>query len=107
MGNNLPACLPACPLASVQTLETPSPSRANQASITTQVSRAGRFVKTTENRQLQSQLHINVLWLATRIKHAQFAETVFFYQRFCDENLGRGASKKLYVLETSFKLLCR
>jgi hypothetical protein len=33
-------------------------------------SRAGRFVKSTENRQLHSLLHIKVLWLASRIKQA-------------------------------------
>ena len=33
-------------------------------------SRAGRFAKTAENRQLHSLLHIKVLWLATCIKQA-------------------------------------
>jgi len=53
---------------SVQTLDGLIPARVQQESKAHQASRAGRFDKTTENRQLHSLLHINVLWLLTRIK---------------------------------------
>ena len=56
--------LPVQSTATVQTLDGLIPARALQAS------RAGRFAKTSENRQLHSLLHMNVLWLATRIKQA-------------------------------------
>jgi len=62
---------------SVQTLDGLIPARVQQESKAHQASRAGRFAKTSENRQLHSLLHIKVLWLATRIKQAQFEETVF------------------------------
>ncbi len=50
--------------ATVQTLDALIPAIALQASS------AGRFAKTSENKQLHSLLHINVLWLVTRIKQA-------------------------------------
>ena len=58
MGNNLLAS------QSVQTLDGLIPARVQEAS------RAGRFAKTTENRQLHSLLHIKVFWLVTLIKQA-------------------------------------
>ena len=56
--------LPVQSTLTVQTLDGLIPARALQAS------RAGRFAKTSENRQLHSLLHINLLWLAARIIQA-------------------------------------
>jgi len=63
--------LPVQSTSTVQTLDALIPSRATQAS------RAGHFSKSMRKTQLHSLLHMNVLWLVTRIKNAYFYETVF------------------------------
>ena len=56
--------LPVQTIPTVQTLDALIPTRATQAS------RAGHFSKSMRKTQLHSLLHINVLWLATRINQA-------------------------------------
>ena len=69
--------LPVQSTSTVQTLDALIPARALVPSRAAEASRAEHFMRNTQNTQLHSLLHINLLWLATSIKQALFDETVF------------------------------